>query len=120
MTLSYGWECINRRAGDYLTQIPLRWFHLRQLGALRFDRDLRSISAFLSAQTSFGGGNAREKLIRLQQMATVLNLGVVRLSPRLPLASSFYVLSCLFYSLLATRIVLNRKSLELIRSRIPM
>jgi hypothetical protein len=50
-----------------------------QLGALRFDRDLRSISAFLSAQTSFGG--SREKFIRLQQIATVLNLGAVRRPP---------------------------------------
>lgn len=58
-------------------------FVLLQLGALRFDRDLRSISAFLSSQTSFGG--SREKFIRLQQMSTILNLGAVRLSrPFLP------------------------------------
>ena len=44
-----------------------------QLGALRFDRDLRSIANFLSSQTSFGG--SREKFIRLQQISTVLNLG---------------------------------------------
>lgn len=46
-----------------------------QLGALRFDRDLRSIANFLSSQTAFGG--SREKFIRLQQISTVLNLGSV-------------------------------------------
>ncbi|KAL7411046.1 COG4 transport protein-domain-containing protein [Mrakia frigida] len=44
-----------------------------ELGALRFDRDLRSIANFLSSQTAFGG--SREKFIRLQQISTVLNLG---------------------------------------------
>ncbi|CED83209.1 Golgi transport complex COD1 protein [Phaffia rhodozyma] len=44
-----------------------------ELGALRFDRDLRSIANFLTTQTSFGG--SREKFIRLQQISTVLNLG---------------------------------------------
>ena len=43
-----------------------------QLGAIRLDRDLRSISTFLSSQTAFG--DAREKFIRLQQISTLLNL----------------------------------------------
>ncbi|KZO95834.1 COG4-domain-containing protein [Calocera viscosa TUFC12733] len=43
-----------------------------ELGAIRFDRDVRSISSYLTAQTSFG--EAREKLQRLQQIATILNL----------------------------------------------
>lgn len=43
------------------------------MGALRLDRDIRSIANFLSTQTSFGG--SREKFIRLQQISTVLNLG---------------------------------------------
>ena len=43
-----------------------------QLGAIRFERDVRSIANYLSSQTNFGG--AREKFTRLQQIATVLNL----------------------------------------------
>ncbi|KAG6850470.1 hypothetical protein H0H93_012891 [Arthromyces matolae] len=43
-----------------------------ELGAIRFDRDLRSIMTFLASQTAFG--DAREKFIRLQQMSTLLNL----------------------------------------------
>ena len=43
-----------------------------QLGAIRFERDVRSIANYLSTQTTFGG--AREKFTRLQQIATVLNL----------------------------------------------
>jgi len=43
-----------------------------ELGAIRFDRDVRSISSYLTSQTSFG--DAREKLQRLQQIGTVLNL----------------------------------------------
>ncbi|WRT64259.1 uncharacterized protein IL334_001190 [Kwoniella shivajii] len=43
-----------------------------ELGAIRFERDVRAISNYLSAQTSFGG--ARDKFTRLQQIATVLNL----------------------------------------------
>ncbi|WWC99798.1 hypothetical protein V866_006706 [Kwoniella sp. B9012] len=43
-----------------------------ELGAIRFERDVRAIANYLSAQTSFGG--ARDKFTRLQQIATVLNL----------------------------------------------
>ncbi|KAI0807010.1 COG4-domain-containing protein [Fomes fomentarius] len=43
-----------------------------ELGAIRFDRDLRAVMAYLSSQTVFG--DIREKFIRLQQIATVLNL----------------------------------------------
>lgn len=43
-----------------------------ELGAIRFDRDLRSITTFLSSQTAFG--DAREKFTRLQQISTLLNL----------------------------------------------
>ncbi|KAK0210472.1 COG4 transport protein-domain-containing protein [Desarmillaria ectypa] len=43
-----------------------------ELGAIRFDRDLRSITTYLSLQTAFG--DAREKFVRLQQMSTLLNL----------------------------------------------
>nr|XP_019000435.1 uncharacterized protein I203_06849 [Kwoniella mangroviensis CBS 8507]OCF63896.1 hypothetical protein I203_06849 [Kwoniella mangroviensis CBS 8507] len=43
-----------------------------ELGAIRFERDVRAIANYLSAQTSFG--RARDKFTRLQQIATVLNL----------------------------------------------
>ena len=49
----------------------------KQLGAIRFDRDLRSIMAYLSTQTAFG--DAREKFLRLQQISTLLNLDSVRI-----------------------------------------
>ncbi|KJE05052.1 hypothetical protein I311_01145 [Cryptococcus gattii NT-10] len=43
-----------------------------ELGAIRYERDIRSVANYLSAQTSFGG--AREKFTRLQQIGTILNL----------------------------------------------
>ncbi|EAU88111.1 hypothetical protein CC1G_03783 [Coprinopsis cinerea okayama7 len=43
-----------------------------ELGAIRFDRDLRAITSYLSSQTPFG--DVREKLLRLQQISTLLNL----------------------------------------------
>ena len=46
-----------------------------QLGAIRFDRDLRSITTYLGSQTAFG--DAREKFTRLQQISTLLNLDSV-------------------------------------------
>ena len=46
-----------------------------QFGAIRYDRDIRGVINFLSAQSAFGG--AREKFARLQQFATVLNLDPV-------------------------------------------
>jgi len=47
-------------------------FKFTELGAIRFDRDLRSITTYLSSQTAFG--DAREKFVRLQQISTLLNL----------------------------------------------
>ena len=55
-------------------QHPLSFFS--QLGAVRFDRDLRAITTYLSSQTAFG--DVREKFVRLQQIATLLNLDQVR------------------------------------------
>jgi len=55
-----------------------------QLGAVRFDRDLRAIATYLSSQTAFG--DVREKFVRLQQIATLLNLDHVR--PLLTTSSS--------------------------------
>ncbi|KAF8448083.1 COG4 transport protein-domain-containing protein [Boletus edulis BED1] len=46
--------------------------HYSELGAIRFDRDLRSIMANLSSQTIFG--DIREKFTRLQQISSLLNL----------------------------------------------
>ncbi|GJE97920.1 COG4-domain-containing protein [Phanerochaete sordida] len=43
-----------------------------ELGAVRFDRDLRAVTTYLSSQTAFG--DVREKFLRLQQIATLLNL----------------------------------------------
>jgi len=43
-----------------------------ELGAIRFDRDIRSVTAYLSSQTAFG--DVREKFTRLQQISTLLNL----------------------------------------------
>jgi len=45
---------------------------LVQLGAIRFDRDLRAIIAYLSSQTIFG--DIRDKFVRLQQISLLLNL----------------------------------------------
>ncbi|KAF8582204.1 COG4-domain-containing protein [Ramaria rubella] len=45
-----------------------------ELGAIRFDRDMRSILVYLSSQTTFG--DAREKFQRLQQISTLLNLDI--------------------------------------------
>jgi hypothetical protein len=47
-----------------------------ELGAVRFDRDLRAIIAYLASQTTFG--EIREKFVRLQQISTLLNLDSVR------------------------------------------
>lgn len=48
----------------------------QKLGAVRFDRDLRAIIAYLASQTTFG--DIREKFLRLQQISTLLNLDAVR------------------------------------------
>ncbi|CAK5279533.1 unnamed protein product [Mycena citricolor] len=47
-------------------------FKFTELGAIRFDRDLRAILTYLSTHTAFG--DAREKFVRLQQLSTILNL----------------------------------------------
>ncbi|KZT28621.1 COG4-domain-containing protein [Neolentinus lepideus HHB14362 ss-1] len=43
-----------------------------ELGAIRFDRDLRAVISYLTSQTAFG--DAREKFLRLHQISTLLNL----------------------------------------------
>ncbi|KXN87736.1 Conserved oligomeric Golgi complex subunit 4 [Leucoagaricus sp. SymC.cos] len=47
-------------------------FKYTELGAIRFDRDLRAITTYLSSQTLFG--DVRDKFTRLQQVSTILNL----------------------------------------------
>ncbi|KAK1229053.1 Golgi transport complex subunit 4 [Marasmius sp. AFHP31] len=47
-------------------------YKFTELGAIRFDRDLRAIIGYLSPHNVFG--DAREKFVRLQQMSTLLNL----------------------------------------------
>lgn len=47
-------------------------FKYSELGAIRFDRDLRAITTYLSSQTLFG--DVRDKFTRLQQISTILNL----------------------------------------------
>jgi hypothetical protein len=39
---------------------------------VRFDRDLRAVTTYLFTQTAFG--DVRDKFVRLQQIATLLNL----------------------------------------------
>lgn len=46
-----------------------------ELGAIRFDRDLRSVTAYLGSQAEYG--DMREKFQRLQQISTLLNLDEV-------------------------------------------
>ncbi|EJD05663.1 COG4-domain-containing protein [Fomitiporia mediterranea MF3/22] len=43
-----------------------------ELGAIRFDQDIRAISTYLSSQVALG--DVREKLQRLQQISTLLNI----------------------------------------------
>lgn len=45
-----------------------------ELGAMRYDRDLRSVASFLSNQTSFGISLINESFIRLRQISMLLGL----------------------------------------------
>jgi hypothetical protein len=44
------------------------------LGALRLDRDIRSVLSYLCAQSPFASGLIRDSFSRLQQIATLLTL----------------------------------------------
>jgi hypothetical protein len=48
---------------------------ISQLGAIRFDHDIRAVVTYLSSQTAFS--DAREKFQRLQHICTLLNLDMV-------------------------------------------
>ncbi|GAA6000376.1 hypothetical protein JCM10207_007985 [Rhodosporidiobolus poonsookiae] len=52
----------------------IRGMKFTELGALRLDRDIRTILSFLSSQASFASGSLRESFSRLQQIATLLTL----------------------------------------------
>jgi hypothetical protein len=43
-----------------------------ELGSIKFDKDIRSISSFLSNQTSFGISLINESFIRLKQISSLL------------------------------------------------
>jgi len=45
-----------------------------ELGAIKLDRDIRSVMAYLSSATPFG--RARDKFRRLQHISTLLNLDI--------------------------------------------
>ncbi|THH10833.1 hypothetical protein EW145_g1057 [Phellinidium pouzarii] len=47
-------------------------FKYTELGAIRFDRDIRAVSTYLSSQVAFA--DVREKFQRLQQISTLLNI----------------------------------------------
>lgn len=57
-----------------LWEIHLKSMKFTELGALRFERDLRNITAFLSNQTAFGVSVLRDSFSRLQQMAKLLSI----------------------------------------------
>ncbi|KZT36993.1 COG4-domain-containing protein [Sistotremastrum suecicum HHB10207 ss-3] len=86
-----GWEALTDGFQDTFTEFNYRHFFFlvvdvlvrpwekqvlsmryTELGAIRFDHDLRSAMTFLSSQTIFG--DVREKFQRLQQISTLLNL----------------------------------------------
>lgn len=57
-----------------LWESQLKSMKFTELGALRFDRDLRSITSFLSNQTAFGVSVLRESFSRLQQIGMLLSV----------------------------------------------
>ncbi|BGO90102.1 hypothetical protein NBRC10512_004040 [Rhodotorula toruloides] len=52
----------------------VRGMKFTELGALRLDRDIRTILSYLSGQAPFASGSLRESFSRLQQIATLLTL----------------------------------------------
>lgn len=69
------WEMLLRLAVDAVVQAWEIWVmnvEYSELGALRFDKDLRTISTFLSSNSSTGG--LRERFARLTHISYLLNL----------------------------------------------
>ncbi|GAA5973624.1 hypothetical protein JCM8115_002940, partial [Rhodotorula mucilaginosa] len=52
----------------------IRGMKYSELGALRLDRDIRSILSHLISQAPYASGSLRESFSRLQQIATLLTL----------------------------------------------
>ncbi|MBW0480142.1 hypothetical protein O181_019857 [Austropuccinia psidii MF-1] len=52
----------------------VRNMKFNELGSLRFDKDLRSITSYLSSQTNFGVSLINESFIRLRQISMLLGL----------------------------------------------
>lgn len=61
---------------DFIDRKPWTQELVTQLGALRLDRELRSVVSFLSDQVPFGTAVLREAFARLQQIATLLSADV--------------------------------------------
>ena len=57
-----------------LWETQLKSMRFTELGALRLERDLRSVTSFLSNQTPFGVSVTRESFSRLQQIAVLLSV----------------------------------------------
>lgn len=62
-----------------LWEMTLKSMKFTELGALRFDRDLRAISNVLGGQTPYGTSILREGFARLQQIGMSLSVEEVRL-----------------------------------------
>ena len=60
-----------------LWELHLKSMRVSELGALRFDRDLRSVTSFLSSQSPYGVSVIRESFARLQQIANLLSVETV-------------------------------------------
>lgn len=72
---SDNWEVLLRLAIDTLVQAWETWtFNVQysELGALRFDKDVRTVSTFLSSQSATGG--LRERFGRLTHISYLVNL----------------------------------------------
>lgn len=73
--ISDNWEILLRLAIDTLIQAWENWalnVQYSELGALRFDKDVRTISTFLSSQSATGG--LRERFGRLTHISYLVNL----------------------------------------------
>ncbi|KAI9347438.1 COG4 transport protein-domain-containing protein [Zopfochytrium polystomum] len=66
-SMSHAIEVITRE----WEQLVLQSLRFNQLGALRFDKDVRAISGYVASQTQW---TSRDRFVRLSQMAQVLNL----------------------------------------------
>ena len=68
---SYFELCVYRKPRNEQTVQSLCLISVLQLGGLQFDKELRSLVAYLTTVTTW---TIRDKFARLTQMATILNL----------------------------------------------